>query len=96
MEANYPWNDSEVRKMRIAGDVTEASMNFEDNVKSMGTFAGTITGVVTKSQYELDKDKGFPMREYIRQIVREELAAHEERLGCSTKSLQDGKKVFPL
>lgn len=93
MDANYPWNDLE---MKITGDITEASMNFEDIREVTGIFTGTFTGVVSKSQYELDKEKGFPLREYIRQIVREEIAAHEERLGCSTKSLQDGKKVFPL
>lgn len=48
----------------------------------MGIIGGTIRGsdVVEKSQYELDKEKGFPLRDYIREIVREEIAAHEERL----------------
>ncbi|GIP57919.1 hypothetical protein [Paenibacillus woosongensis] len=44
-----------------------------------GHFHGAFTGVKAKSQYELDKEKGFPLRDYIREIVREEIAAHEER-----------------
>ncbi|WHX50562.1 hypothetical protein QNH46_07920 [Paenibacillus woosongensis] len=48
----------------------------------MGITGGTIksSDIVEKSQYELDKEKGFPLRNYIREIVREEIAAHEERL----------------
>jgi len=98
MEANYPWNDL---GMKITGDITEASMKFEDSGKYLGTFTGTLTGVVAKSQYELDKEKGFPLRDYIRQIVREEIAAHEERLNGIQKTVnisvgESGKKPFPI
>ncbi|MOA51156.1 hypothetical protein D3C78_1742660 [compost metagenome] len=32
----------------------------------------------------------------IRQIVKEELAAHNGRLICSSKLSQDGKRTFPV
>ncbi|WP_110930966.1 hypothetical protein [Paenibacillus bouchesdurhonensis] len=47
----------------------------------MEIIGGTIKGsVIQKSQYELDKEKDCPLRGYIREIVREEIAAREERL----------------
>lgn len=42
------------------------------------------------------KENNCALRDYIREIVKEEIAAHEERLTCNLKSLQDGKKVFPV
>lgn len=48
----------------------------------MGIIGGTIKGsVIQKSQYELNKEKNCPLRDYIREIVKEEIAAQNERLG---------------
>lgn len=57
-------------------------------------FYGTVTGVKTKSQYELDEEKGFPLRNYIQEIVREEIAAHEERLVLNINAKEVGEAAI--